>query len=543
MTITDPTAGAPETLGRKVRRGAAWSTAEVAVARFGQFAQGVVIARLLAPADFGVFAVALVVHAIVVNISELGVSAALIRDDDDQARRGAPTVATIAIASGIGLGVLMALSASLLASLLGSPSASGAVAVMALTIPLAGVAAVPSAFLRRHFRMDRLFIASAANMVATAIVVILLALAGWGPMALAWSWVAGQLLTSLILLTYKPGRCRPGWDRAEAGRLLRFGLPLAGANILAFAVLNVDYVVVGRVLGAEALGLYVLAFNISGWPMNVFGAVVRSVSLPGFAHLQRDGAAMPDQYAKALGTVATLTLPVCTILGALAVPLVNAVYGSKWSAAAAALIGLCVLGAARILIELTADFLVTLGRTRGVFLAQIPWLVGLVAALLLLVHGHGIGGAGAAQAGIAVGLMVPIYLVLLHRVGVSPAAVTHAVLPPLLWALLAAGVAALVAHALSNPFVATAAGGFAGLACYLAAHTRALREVLAALRRQRGDGQPPGPSGEPPAPTGGPTPGTDPASNELADRLDEAEAMAVGSLTPGLPVESVTGPT
>ncbi len=120
-------------------------------------------------------------------------------------------------------------------------------------------------------------------------------------MALAWSWVVGQLLGTVLLLTYRPGRFRAGLASAtRCGALLAFGLPLAGANIIAFSVLNVDYVVVGRVLGATALGLYVLAFNISGWPMNLFGAVVRSVSLPGFAHLQRDGEDMPGRFAAAL---------------------------------------------------------------------------------------------------------------------------------------------------------------------------------------------------------------------------------------------------
>jgi len=544
--LADPADRPGDPLGRKVRRGAAWSTAEVAVARLGQFATTAIIARLLVPVDFGVFAVALVVHAIVVNISELGVSAALIRDDDDQAARGAPTVGTIAIISSLVLGALMAISSPLLARLLGSPAAASSLAVMAITLPLAGMAAVPAAFLRRHFRMDRLFLASAANMVATAVIVIPLSLAGWGPLALAWSWVAGQLLTSVIIMTYRPGRFRPGWDRAEAGRLVRFGLPLAGANILAFAVLNVDNVVVARVLDPAALGLYVMAFNISGWPMNVFGAVVRSISLPGFAHLQRDGASMPEHYTRSLATVATLTLPICAILGGLAVPVVTAVYGDEWKGAAVALTGLCVLGGARILIELTADFLVTLGRTRAVFLAQVPWLLALVVALALLVRGHGIAGAGLAQAGVAVGLMVPIYLVLLRRAGVSPWGVARAVLPPLLWALLAAGVAWFVAGRFSNPFVATGLGTAAGALCYLAAHIGDARLAFAAVRRDRtrsDDGESEG-EGEGEGEGSGEDHHEDEdARNELADRLDEIDALATTSILPGLPTETVTGPT
>ncbi len=62
----------------------------------------------------------------------------------------------------------------------------------------------------------------------------------------------------------------------------------------------------------------------------------------------------------------------------------------------------------------------TLGRTRAVFLAQIPWLIGLTVALVIGVHGHGIAGAGAAQAIVVVGLMLPLYALILSQSGVSP---------------------------------------------------------------------------------------------------------------------------
>ena len=128
-------------------------------------------------------------------------------------------------------------------------------------------------------------------------------------------------------------------------------------------VLNVDYVIVGHVLGAEKLGLYVLAFNISGWPINIFGAVIRSVSLPAFSRLRLDGPGDGVRVRAApCGSSASITIPVCFIIGALAHPAVVAIYGERWEPAAAALVGLSVLGAARILIELCGDFLVTLGR-------------------------------------------------------------------------------------------------------------------------------------------------------------------------------------
>ncbi len=212
-------------------------------------------------------------------------------------RRPSPSSASLV------LGVLMAISAPLAGPAPRLTSGAGAIAVMALTLPLAGISAVPV-----RVPAPPLPDGSASSWPTRPTWSpppswsSRWPLAGWGPMALAWSWVAGPAadhrdpadLQARALLAGLGPRSRPGGS-------LRFGLPLAGANILAFSVLNVDYIVVGRVLGATALGLYVLAFNISGWPMNVFGAVVRSVSLPGFAHLQRDGDAMPDALHPALG--------------------------------------------------------------------------------------------------------------------------------------------------------------------------------------------------------------------------------------------------
>lgn len=434
------------------------------------------------------FAVALVVHSVVVNVSELGVSAALIRDDPAGARSSAPTVVTISLLSSAALGAGVAISSPLVASSLGSPSAAAAIAVMALNLPLAGITAAPSALLKRDFRMDRIFVADACNLLLTAIVVVPLALAGWGAMALAWSWVAGQLATTVVLLSYRSTRFRPGWNGAQARRLLSFGLPLAGANLLAFLVLNVDYIVVGRTLGAEALGLYLLAFNISGWPINVFSPVIRSVSLPGFSRLRLDGESMPTQFVRALRFVAGVTIPICLIIGALAHPAVVAIYGTRWSPAASALVGLSVLAIGRILLELSGDFLVSLGRTRGIFFAQIPWLVALATTLSLVAPRYGLRGVGAVQAIVVVAVVTPVYALLLKRAGVRLGEAFRSLIPGLAWGLLAGGTAHVVASQIDNPFLACAAGGVAGLIVAAAPHARLLARQASSIiaTRRRG---------------------------------------------------------
>lgn len=451
-------------LRRLVGKGVAWSTLDVVVGRLGQFVQGLVAARLVAPKEFGVFAVALVVHSVVVNISELGVSAALIRDDPSRTALSAPTVATISVVTSVVLAALMVMLAPLLADSLGSAHAASAIVVMAVNLPLAGLTAVPSAIMRRDFRMDRLFWADLANVIASGIVVVLLAIAGWGALALAWSWVAGQVCTTVLLLAYRPGRFWPGWRRAEVRRLLVFGIPLAGSSLLTFLVLNVDNIIVGRLLGAETLGLYVLAFNIAGWPWTMFRAVVRSVSLPGFARLRLEGAAMPERFVQMLGPVARVTVPICLILGAVGRPLVVVLYGHRWAPAAAALAGLSIMAAGRILLDFASDYLVSLGRTRAVLVAQIPWLIALSAGLLLVAHNQHLAGVGAVQAIVAIAVMAPVYGVLLRRAGVSYRAALQALAPGIAWGLLAATAAHIGAMLISDPLAACLVGGLMGVA-------------------------------------------------------------------------------
>jgi O-antigen/teichoic acid export membrane protein len=470
-----------------IRRGVAWSTLDVAVNRTGSFLLGLVVARLLAPHEFGIFAVALVVHAIVINISDLGLGSALVRDDDAGVPAAAPTVATMALFSSLALGALMALTAPVLARLLGAADATSTIRVMALTLPLAGVAAVPSALLRRDFRMDRMFIADTANNLASALVVIPLAVAGWGPLALAWSFVAGQFLTTILVIIYSPARYWPGWDWRQVGGLLRFGMPLIGANILGFSIQNVDYIIVGKLLGSVQLGLYMLAFNMSGWPQNVFSSVVRSVSLPAFARMQEQGANMAEQFSSALRLVSRITFPVCLFLSALAQPLIVAVYGSKWAAASQALIGLAILGAGRTIMELFSDFLVSLGRTRALFIVQLIWLPVLTAVLLVMVNSFGIAGAGAGHALVATLAVIPAFVYFVRRAGVPVRMVAKALLPSLGWAFVTAFIAWSVASQLTDtPLLACAAGGAAGLTIYLIPYLPEIRHALAGMRFGRG---------------------------------------------------------
>ncbi|MET0739061.1 MAG: oligosaccharide flippase family protein, partial [Acidimicrobiales bacterium] len=266
---------------RQVGSGLGWSLTSSLAMRLGNVALSMVVARLIAPEAFGVFAVALTVWTILGALSEFGLGSDLVRAADPERR--APTVATMGMVLGVGAAVTMALAAPALASAFRSPESAPVVQVMALALALFGLTIVPAAALQRAYRQRTLFVVNGTGLLVSAATIVTLALLDRGPMALAWGQVAAQasVVVGLHLATHT--RPRFGFDAEVARESLAFCLPLAMANLVSWLLITLDNLVVSRELSPEALGLYVLAFNVSSWPMSAVGQAVRVVALPAFA--------------------------------------------------------------------------------------------------------------------------------------------------------------------------------------------------------------------------------------------------------------------
>lgn len=461
-------AGSAPSLATDVRKSVLWSSVNSVVLRLGSFAVGIAAARLVAPNQFGVFAVALTVHAVIVNISDMGVSSYLVRDPGDPDRL-APTVVTIALVTSAVLAAVMVVTAPTLAVALGSSTATSSIRVLSITLLLAGLSSVPNALLVRSFRQDRRFFAEGANLVVSSAVLVILAVGGAGALALAWSRVAGLGVSTALLVLLSPRRYWPGFDRALLRPLLRFSLPLAGFSFLGFATVNIDYVVVGRLLGAEQLGFYLLAYNISGWPFGILSPVVTNVAMPAFARLQGDGERLPHFLSNTMSAVCAIAFPISALLMALSGPLIHVVYGSRWSAASAALVAIALYGAIRIPVDLCINVGVALGRTRGLLACQIAYLVVLLPATIIGVRTAGIVGAGLAHIiGMACALLPGVVLVLRRAAGLRWRDLARSVAAPAAGAAAAGAGAHLVAQWAGVNWLGLLAGLTAGGVIYLA---------------------------------------------------------------------------
>lgn len=469
----------PRSLSATVRSGAIWSFSATIFLRLSSVGVTAIVARLLSPHDFGVFAVATIAFTIVTAFGEFGVTSCLARADLDPEAL-APTLWSVSLVSSLIMaGVLYKFAVPIAASL-GSRDAARPVQVMGLVMVFWGISAVPTALCVRDFRQRKLFLAGVLSFVPSVAVLLFLAKHGNGAMAFAWSRVAGQAVSCAVVLFSAPKLYLPGMTRGALAVLYKFGVPLACANFVGYILQNVDYALIGRLIGPAMLGTYVLAFNAASWSSALLVGMLNTVSMPAFSRVKHDAARLGAAMADGVRVVMLIAAPMCTLVMVLSRPIVLTLYGERWADAAAVLSILACYGLISVVGVLFSNMLAAMGRSKFVLGIQLVWLAGLIPAMAIGVRRDGIVGAAIAHIVIITPIVLPCYLIALNRAtGVRAELFAKAAFPPLAAAVAAAGLAWLVASRFGSPLVQLAAGLAAGGSLYVVATAPQLISVVA----------------------------------------------------------------
>lgn len=439
-----------------------WSFLNTALSRFGTLLVGVLLARILGPGEFGTFAVAMVALLAVLSFNELGVSLAVVRWERDP-RSVLGSVNAISTAGSVLLFAAMYVTAEPVARALGAADAAGIIRLMSVSVVFSGMVAGPAALLQRQFRQRRRFVIDQCVTWSGTALSLGLALGGFGAWSLAWGRVVATLI-GVVLFVHATRPYRWHVDRTLVGPLLRFGLPLAGASIVVFAVGYVEQVAVGATLGATSLGYFVLAFNLASWPLNMFSQPLRSVAPAVFSRMQGDPPRLAASFTLLLRVLAMVTLPVCLVGAAAADDVVRFVYGDEWGRASEVFAVLVLATSVRIFLELSYDLLVVRRATGQLLAVQLLWLAALAPAVWFAAGRDGLVGVAVAELAVVVVVVLPCYLGMLRRAGIPLAPLGSAVVLPMLVAVAAAVVTLLVAAEVSSAFVTTMAAGTVCLA-------------------------------------------------------------------------------
>ncbi len=323
MTTENPPAR-PST----VRRGLAWTMGRVLSARGISLLRTLVLARLLAPRDFGLFSAAVVTISLFEALSHFGFDAALVQSETADDRRG-QVAWTLGVTRGALVSLVGVVTAPAAAHLFGEPDAEPLIAVFALAPFLTSLQSVGLVLRRRVMDFRPTVLTALSESVLDIVIAVALA-RSLGAWALVWGALGGRLGAIAASYVLAPLWPRLRFDREVARSFVGFGRYILLATIAGVAADAFLQSLVSRTLGAGALGVFFMARRIGQLPNELIGDPISSVVMSEQSRL----AAKPELAARSVARALVLgwsaLTPASLLLAVLAGPLVLLVLGATW---------------------------------------------------------------------------------------------------------------------------------------------------------------------------------------------------------------------
>lgn len=357
-----------------------------------------ILARLLTPAQFGLVAFALIVTALLDTIADLGVSQALIVVKRDELGTKADTAWTLGVILG---GALTAVTAALgpaAAAFFDQPELELMLPILSINFLLRSLGVTHFALAQKQLDFRTRTLAEMSDVFVRGSVGIGLALAGAGAYSLVGGYLAGSLALTATLWLLVPFRPSPRLHRGDLGGLLRFGGGLTTLNIISAVISQVDYIVIGKVLGATSLGLYTLGFRLPELIIINLSYVAGLVLFPAFAEVARP--ALAEAFLTSLRYVLMVCVPAAVALALLAEPIVLIAFGDQWRGSIGVMQVLTVFGLAITVGIPGGTAYKAIGRIDILVKLAIPRALLAVVSIIIFVD-EGIVAVAACQAAVA----------------------------------------------------------------------------------------------------------------------------------------------
>lgn len=381
-----------------------WNSSSVLLSHLIWLARSVVVARLLAPDDFGLWGMALTVLTAATALTNVGFEASVIlkkfSGEEEQARY-LDTVWTAGLCRNLLLTAALLASARPVARFYGNEELTDVLAALSLLPLIQGFQNIGLILLRKEVSFRRNSWFEQANNVCSTVITVGLALRLRDVRALVWGQLSGAAVAVLLSYLFHPHRPRLSFDKTAFGQAFNFGKYLFVIGLMTYLTTTADNVVVGKYLGAAALGAYVLAYNFANLPVGLVGGTLNSVSLPAYAELHaRSPERLGEAFQRVFTVGAALLVFVNVPLLILADEIVLVLFGAKWAAAAPVLRVLALVGFFRGHLQIVSPLIVSVRGPAPETVAKVVEAVIFLSILFPLTLRY--GTVGAAWAGVVV---------------------------------------------------------------------------------------------------------------------------------------------
>lgn len=423
-------------LDRSLIHGIAWTSAVTWLSQVLSWGATFFVVHHLTTADYGLVGMAALYLGVVQMLSEFGLGSAVVRfqslSDDQVAQFN-----SLSVAMGFAAFLVSLLAAFPIGRFFGELRLPSVIAVMSLAFVISSFKVVPQAVMQRALQFRKLALLDGAQSIAMASASMTMAALGFGYWTLALGPLVGAAVFTLLVVVHKPTPFRrPQMESIR--RPFKFSRQTIATRFAWFGYSNADFLVIGKMLGKDAMGAYYLGWTISGMAVEKVTALVGRVTGPFLATVQRDLPELRRYLLIITEGLSLLTFPACIGLALIADDLVRAL-GPQWTSATVPLQLLAILATVRSIDPLVQQVLSAIGAAHLNLQNAILTLCILPPAFVIAADGWGLTGVAITWLVLGPLMFSRLLLQALGRIGLSPRQYFGSLLPAVSGCLVMAG--------------------------------------------------------------------------------------------------------
>jgi O-antigen/teichoic acid export membrane protein len=377
-----------------------------------------VLTRLLFPEAFGLMALVMVFLMGLGQLSDVGVTPAILQSKRGDDPEFLNTAWTIQVLRGFGLWLVACLAAWPMAAIYDEPQLQQLLPVSALTLLIAGFRPTRMATANRHLMLGRVTVIDLSVQILGVAVALVLAWWTGSVWALVISGVVGALAEVILNGAFLPGsRNRLCWEKPAARELIRFGKWVFLATVCGFVYSQADKILIGKWLSLDAFGIYNIGFFLASFPMLLGGVVTQKILIPIYREAPpQQNRANFLKLRKMRFAVTGALLVMVAVLAACGVWLVDLMYDPRYAAAGMVVVLLACAQMPMLIGQTYDQAALAAGESRSFFMLALARAVLMVVCILIGLNSAGLIGALIGQ-GAAFLLAYPVVVWLARRMG------------------------------------------------------------------------------------------------------------------------------
>lgn len=321
-----------------------------------------ILARLLAPNAFGVMGMIQTTIALINMMNQFGLAPAIIQGENLNQNR-LSSLFWFNMLVGFLMTAIVFFSSNLISLFFNQPELEELLKLISVVFTIVSLSFIQQSLLKKEMKFKELFNINIISTISYGVITIVLALNGLGVKALVLGYIGKNFVMTMITIIFYRWTPNLIFDFKIIKDLLNFGVYVFGSSFLNYFKRNLDYLLIGKLLGSSALGYYTLAYKLMLVPVQKIGGVINNTFLPAFSEIKNNKVSIKKYYLNILNLISLITFPMMGGLFIVAPEFILTIYGENWIPVIALIEILSITGASQSLATTAGTILLSQGRS------------------------------------------------------------------------------------------------------------------------------------------------------------------------------------